>query len=64
MAKTPSEKHAARSAERAKDVGRDMARLGGRKVDTVLDDRSRGASSPLGARTTAMEEARTRKRKG
>ena len=39
---------AERSTARRADVGRDMARLGGRTVDTLFDDRARGPGSPLG----------------
>jgi hypothetical protein len=53
MAKRPMRNEvekAMRKEERAKDVGRDMARLQGRSTSQLEPDHSRGPSSPLGKR--------------
>jgi hypothetical protein len=55
-------KHKARSAERARDVGRDLTRLKGQSTSGLEPDDRRGAGSPLGGGTGArrMEKGRGR----
>ena len=48
MAQRPMRREPMSTANRAGDVGRDLARLKGRSETNIVGDNIRGASSPLG----------------